>query len=140
MCAALERATVLLAGFLAEHPDSFPPVVINITDGMANDGDPRKPAAALCRLSSSDGNVLLFNAHISSQDGAGIIFPDSETHLPDSYARLLYRMSSLLPAPIRLSAQQTGYTVSAGTRGFVFNANMDMVVQFLRVGTTYSRK
>jgi hypothetical protein len=138
MCAALDLARTLLAGFLAQHPDCFPPVVINISDGMANDGDPQGPSGQLRQLSSSDGNVLLFNAHLSARDGSGIMLPDSEAGLPDAHARLLFRMSSVLPAPIRASAGQAGFRVSAGTRGFVFNANLDLVVQFLRVGTTYS--
>jgi hypothetical protein len=111
-------------------------VVINITDGEATDGDPEQPATRLRQLSSTDGNVLLFNAHLSAQDEAGIIFPDTEEGLPDSYARLLFRMSSLLPPPIRASAHQAGYVVGAGTRGFAFNARLDMVVQFLRMCTT----
>jgi hypothetical protein len=139
MCAALKQAKALLARFLLEHPDCFPPVVMNLTDGEATDGDPEGPAAELCRLSSRDGDVLLFNAHLSSQAGQRILFPQGEETLPDRHARLLFRMSSLLPPRLRTLAQLEGYAIGPGARGFVFNATMDMVVQFLRVGTTASR-
>jgi hypothetical protein len=140
MCAALDRATAILSGFLRDHPDCHPPVVINLTDGEATDGDPEGPAGELRQLSSTDGNVLLFNAHISSQGGPVVLFPDTEDDLADSYARRLFRMSSVLPPPMRALAQQVGYASKPATRGFVFNANLDSVVQFLNVGTTVSRK
>src|SRR5579884_1283280 len=39
MCAALDAAATILSGWLAQHPDSFPPIVINITDGESTDGN-----------------------------------------------------------------------------------------------------
>jgi hypothetical protein len=42
---------------------------------------------------------------------------------------------------MRDSARQLGYPASGGTRGFVFNANLDMVVQLIEIGTlTHVRK
>jgi hypothetical protein len=136
MCATLTRAATLLERFLVGYPDCFPPMVINITDGKATDGDPEGPAAAVRRLASSDGNVLLFNAHISSRDGCGVMLPEREDALPDEEARRLFRMSSPLPPAIRDEAERAGYPVSTATRGFVLNANLNMVVQFLRIGTS----
>ncbi|GIW91337.1 MAG: hypothetical protein KatS3mg109_1769 [Pirellulaceae bacterium] len=135
MCQALGVAHRILQGWLSQHPACFPPIVINITDGEATDGDPRGPADALRRLSSNDGEVLLFNLHLSSQRAAPIEFPDSEDGLPDQFARLLFRISSPLPAYMRSIAQQEGYRVSEETRGFVFNADMVAVIRFLDIGT-----
>jgi hypothetical protein len=135
MCQALGLAQRILQGWLSQHPACFPPIVINITDGEATDGDPSGPADAIRRLSSNDGEVLLFNVHLSSQRAAPIEFPDSEAGLPDQFARLLFRMSSPLPAYMRSIAQQEGYRVSEGTRGFVFNADMVAVIRFLEIGT-----
>jgi hypothetical protein len=140
MCRTLRDAAVIVAGFLAEHPSCFPPVVVHITDGEANDGDPEEPAARLRELAGADGNVLLFNAHLSSRAEDGILFPDSPDALPDAFAGMLFRMSSPLPPPIRASAAQAGYPVTAATRGFAFNARMDMIVQFLHMCTTTYRK
>ncbi len=135
MCQAIGRATAILQGFLAQHPDCFPPIVINITDGEATDGDPSGPAQELTRLTSSDGNVLLFNLHLSSKTGTPVEFPDSEDVLPDSYAKLLFNMSSKLPEYMRGIAQEEGFKVSENTRGFVFNADIVSVIRFLDIGT-----
>ncbi len=135
MCQALGVAHRILQSWLSQHPACFPPIVINITDGEATDGDPSGPADAIRKLSSNDGEVLLFNVHLSSQRATPIEFPDTEVGLPDQFAQLLFRMSSPLPAYMRSIAQQEGYRVSEGTRGFVFNADIVAVIRFLDIGT-----
>jgi hypothetical protein len=70
MCQALHQARTLLQPWVQAHQSSFPPIVINITDGEATDGDPRPPAEALRALGTIDGNVLLFNLHLSSPPGS----------------------------------------------------------------------
>ncbi len=135
MCQALKIAQGILANWVAQHPAGFPPIVINITDGEATDGDPEAPAAALKDLATADGNVLLFNIHISSNNAPPVEFPDKEDALADDYAKLLFRMSSPLPAYMREIAAEAGIAVSTDTRGFVFNASMESVIQFLDIGT-----
>jgi hypothetical protein len=138
MSQALTRAQSVVSGWLNEHPACFPPVVLNLTDGEANDGDPTNPAEAVRQLASADGPVLLFNLHVSSDGSAPISFPDNDAALPNEYARSLFGMSSNLPDHMRTYAQQQGITVSEGTRGFVFNADITSIVQFLDIGTRAS--
>jgi hypothetical protein len=138
MSGALNRAHSVVSGWLNEHPGCFPPIVLNLTDGEANDGDPAGPADTLRQLASADGPVLVFNLHVSSDSSQPITFPDNEAALPDQYARLLFSMSSTLPDHMRAYAHQQGVSVSEGTRGFVFNADMTSVVQFLDIGTRAS--
>jgi len=135
MCEAMGHARRIVSDWLAQHPSSFPPIVINITDGESTDGDPTSAGEDLRRMESQDGSPLLFNVHLSSQRASPIEFPDSETGLPDQYAQLLFRLSSLLPAYMRGIAQQEGYQVSDGTRGFVFNGDIVSVIRFLDIGT-----
>jgi len=135
MCDALERAAVLLGGWLVHNQSCFPPVVINITDGESTDGDPSPAAQSLRELSSADGNVLLFNIHVSNQQQAPIEFPDSDRALPDQFAQLLFRMSSLLPDYMRSIAQVDYPAITSDTRGFVFNGDMVSVIKFLDIGT-----
>lgn len=135
MCQALVKAKDILEKWLSEHPDCFPPIVINITDGEATDGDPGKQAEILKGLASTDGNVLLFNAHLSSQNKSPIEFPGQEVPLPDDFARLLFGMSSLMPEYMRNIASQEGFGVSPEARGFVFNADIVSVIRFLDIGT-----
>lgn len=135
MCQALTLAHDILARWLPQHPDSFPPIVINITDGEATDGDPSTAADALRSLATSDGNVLLFNVHLSSKGAKPIEFPASADQLPDQHAQLMFELSSPLTPYMRTVAQQEGYSITEGSHGFVFNADMISVIKFLDIGT-----
>lgn len=135
MCQALVMAHDVLSKWLAQHPDSFPPIVINITDGEATDGNPTAAATALRKLSTSDGNVLLFNICLSSKGASPIEFPEDAEGLPDEYAKLMFDLSSMLTTTMRTIAQQEGYEASEESRGFVFNADMVSVIKFLDIGT-----
>ena len=104
MQAAFNRALELLRLWCAEMAQggpSFPPVVINITDGEATDGGPEAVEAAaekIKSLSTGDGNVLLMNIHVGGDGNRSVVFPADERQLPeDRYARLLYRISSVMP-------------------------------------------
>lgn len=135
MCAALTQARKVLTGWLADHPSGFPPIVINITDGESTDGDPSAAAAALRDLQTDDGNVILFNLHLSSQNATPVQFPDDDAALPDKWARLLFSLSSPLPPFMRSIVGQEGFNVGDAARGFAFNADMVTVIQFLDIGT-----
>ncbi|GAC1325177.1 MAG: hypothetical protein NVS2B16_20630 [Chloroflexota bacterium] len=135
MCAVFQRAAGIAREWVDEHPDSFPPIVINITDGESTDGDPSEAAGALCDLTTSDGNVLLFNVHLSSREAPAIEFPDSDSRLSDDYARLLFRLSSVLPSHLRVAAEQEKFSVTDASRGFVFNGDIVSVIRFLDIGT-----
>jgi hypothetical protein len=139
MCRALALARESLGEFLTKFPSCYPPLVINITDGRATDGSPEPFAVALKNLASQDGHVLLFNAHLSSREAPAIEFPDSDSSLPDEYARILFRLSSLLPVRIQTAARTEGLRVTDASRGFVFNADLVSVVRFMDIGTRMSQ-
>ena len=135
MCEALKLARTTLEPWVAQHQYSFPPMVINITDGESTDGDPSSDAASLRSLSTQDGHALLLNCHISGTAGESILFADSEEGLPDQFAKLLFSMSSVLPPAIRESAQREGFRVTENSRGFAFNADLVELIRFLDIGT-----
>lgn len=135
MCQALTMAEGIVSGWMTEHPASFPPIIINITDGESTDGDPTAAVHRIRDLASADGSPLLFNAHLSSERATPVEFPDDDAQLPDRYARLLFSLSSELPAHIRQAVAQEGYRVGEEPRGFVFNADMVAVIRFLDIGT-----
>lgn len=136
MCQTFENAERILKGWLTAHPNCFPPVVFHITDGESTDGDPRAQMAAVTRLSSLDGNVLLFNLHLSSNPQAtSITFPSAPAGLPDEFASMLFDTSSEL-TPFMLSvANQHGFGASAGARAFILNAEPVHVAQAFDIGT-----
>lgn len=135
MCQALELAYQILAEWVRRHPQSYPPIMVNITDGEATDGDPTERAQRLMNLSTQDGNALVFNCHISSQAAAPTLFPNNDNGLPDEFAKMLYKMSSVLTDTLRTVAQGEGFQVGDQARGFAFNADLVDVVRFLDIGT-----
>ena len=134
-CKALEIVSGCVSGWISQHWESFPPIVIHVTDGASTDGNPERSAAEVRGLATNDGNVLLFNVHLSEVAAMPIQYPDNENGLPDQFARSLFRMSSVLPDSIRGLAATLDLPVRDNSRGFVFNADMTALVQFLDIGT-----
>lgn len=135
MCGALRAAADVAQRWVSEHSKGFPPIVINITDGDATDGDPAPEAEALKSLGSDDGAVMLFNIHLSSAPGTPVELPASTEKLPDKFANLLFEMSSPLTPFMIGRAKELGMPAGEGSRGFVFNAQPVQVIQFLDIGT-----
>jgi hypothetical protein len=135
MCSALYKAHELASQWIESNSDSFPPVVIHITDGESQEGDPLPYAEPLKDLETSDGNVLLFNCHLSMTPADSFLFPSSEEILPDDLARVLFRMSSPLPEPMAKRALAEGFELQPGARGMAFNADMVALIKFLDMGT-----
>lgn len=135
MCAALQSARVIVERWLTEHPNGYPPVVLHITDGESTDGDPTAAGRAIADLRSTDGNVLLFNCHISSQRAAKIEYPADPSGLPNEFAKTLFGMSSVVPPETRRAAADLGLSMHEGARGFVFNADAASLVHFFDIGT-----
>jgi hypothetical protein len=135
MTEALSHGHTALTEWVANHPQAFPPVVFNITDGEATDGDPSTAAERMRNLSTDDGAALLFNVHLSEHRAPSVEFPATDDTLPDSFARRLFGMSSALPPHLQAAARQEGYEAAEGSRGFVFNADAAAVIQFLDIGT-----
>jgi hypothetical protein len=139
MCQAITLAAEELVAWCDAHPNSYPPTVLHITDGESTDGDPEQFASQLRQIQTNDGPVLMFNLHVSTSGADPIEFPSSESGLPDAYAKLLFRMSSLLPEHLIRFAQEKGFKVGMESRGFMFNADAIQIVDFFDIGTRASQ-
>jgi hypothetical protein len=135
MCHTLHHAYGVLEKWIAEHPRSFPPLLINVTDGESQDGDPIPYAEAITSLCTEDGKVLIFNCHLSMTAADPFMFPSSDAILPEEHARALYKMSSVLPDPIFRRALAAGFQLQPGARGMAFNADKVCLIKFLDMGT-----
>lgn len=141
MCAALQSANEIIATWVASHPAAHPPIVINVTDGVATDGtdkDLEGLASIIKALSTSDGATLLMNLHISSGNGAmPINYASSEDGIANPKARLLWRMSSEIPGEIlpavNLALGDTA--VQSSSRFVTFNGTEVDIAKFIEVGT-----
>ncbi|CAH2598640.1 conserved protein of unknown function [Rhodovastum atsumiense] len=143
MNAAFRLATVTLEEWIYEHPTSFPPVVINITDGMANDVNTEEELLATTRrltaLKTSDGQALLINCHISGGGDAPVVFPWNPMQLPRApYAKLLFEMSSELSDRHRAIICEIfgrDFEKTPTMRGMAFNADAVALIKLLDIGT-----
>lgn len=136
MAEALALAWRLGQGWATAHPDCFPPVVLNITDGQANDtsyGDPSAIAAHLREVATNDGALILFNINISGEQGDVIEYPAIVPNVNDEWAKMMFEMSSVLPDVMRL-ALPDGQN-QPGARAFVMNADIDAALRALDIGT-----
>lgn len=146
MARALDQAHGLVSQWLSAHMDSFPPVVINITDGEPDDydrragtaPDTRAAAERLMQLSTSEGGrLLLFNAHFSgARSPAEVILPAAADRLSDPYAKLLFSISCTLPASLVDQARLVGLAPQPGARGCVFNATAETLIKLLVFGSS----
>jgi hypothetical protein len=141
MCQAIALAGAHIYDWVTVHPNSFPPIVVNITDGFVTDSphnneDLNGWARRLCDIHTADGPTLLLNIFLSQSQSAGVWFPSSPHSLhepgPD-----LFAISSPLPQPMIDNARSAHVTVEPGARGLVFNADLAMLVKFLEIGTRF---
>jgi uncharacterized protein YegL len=135
MTAALSKAEALIGAWVQEHPSSYPPTVLNITDGQPTDGDPRTVASRIRHWATDDGNVLVLNCHISGWGGVPTFYPSSSAGLPDPQAEMLFEMSSELPSRLIEAAKGAGYPVSSGARGLGYQADAAALIKFVEIGT-----
>jgi hypothetical protein len=136
MCKAFTLAKSIVEQWVNDHPRSFPPTVLHLTDGESSDGDPGEIGKEIMSMGTDDGLALIFNCHVSSRRGVKIEYPTTDARLPDGFARTLFNVSSLLPLGFLAAAKQLGVRVEEGCRGFVFNGDPSSVVQFYEIGTS----
>jgi hypothetical protein len=140
MCQAVAVAGAHVYQWAASHPDSFPPIIINITDGLVTDNGYEGAnldewAQRLMNIQTSDGPSLLFNVFLSPTPMSnGVLFPNSDRGLPPPGPDL-FRISSPLPPMMLSNAIGVGNYVEQGARGFAFNADSKMLARLLEVGT-----
>lgn len=135
MCAAFDLTGKTVADWISQHPNSFPPVVIHVTDGDSTDGDPTVWAERLKNLATTDGNVLLLNLSLLSQQSNPVIFPTEESYVGSKLGRQLLHMSSHLPEFMIELAASRGFPARKGSKGVIVNADISLVPSFFQIGT-----
>lgn len=134
MKAAFEEACRFVATWCDAHPKSYPPTIINVSDGQSTDGDPSHAAGILRRLHTEDGECLVYNLHVRSGGGAEVVFPETSNGL-DEYGKLLFEMSSTFPPHLLDRASAAGFRAGTKSRFFIYGAGADLVTRFFELGT-----
>jgi uncharacterized protein YegL len=133
---AFNMANRIIDSWLSEHPDCFPPVVINITDGESTDGTPLEEMHTLTSKASSDGNVILFNIHVSAKATNFFSFCGASTILPDQYAELLFAGASHLPDFMKqVATQDYQLSLPEDAKAFVLNGDVELIITAIDIGT-----
>lgn len=139
---AFDHAKRLLEKWLETHHDKdcYPPTVINITDGEYNGVSKREvqqKANELKSMFTNDGNVLLFNIHITSDTDAALTFPKDKHELADDrYASDLFDFSSLLPLRYNEEICKIKDTdPSVRHSAMAVNADMSTLIKLMDIGT-----
>ena len=124
-----------------ENRESFPPIVINITDGEPTDCDDnelRDITAQVRRIATEDGQVLLLNVHICTDwTLPSIIFP-----MPDELtgagrqARTLAECSSVMPTAFDdVVAEMKGMGAVPPFYGMGYNASVIELLSIINIGS-----
>lgn len=133
---AFERASKIVNDWISDWPDSFPPVVINVTDG-----DPTYPdlagdaARTIMSLHTTDGNVLVYNIHIADADFE-LVFPSNNTQFSDNpFAEFLFSISSVLPESLFPIALDQGFSPQPDARCFAYDAGEALTTRIIEFGS-----
>lgn len=138
---AFKRAYELAEQWIKSHDARcYPPTIINITDGAFNGADKdthSQLASEIKSLYTSDGNVLLFNVHITPDNAESIAFPASRDELgTNRYAGELFEWSSLLPETYNEKiANLFNIPVSCRLSAMAVNTDMQQLIKIMDIGT-----
>ena len=140
---AFEKAKGLLDEWMEKHheKDCYPPTIINITDGEFNGATEEyvlQQANELKSMFTNDGNVILFNIHISANKAVCVTCPASKDEVSfSSLATTMYEMSSLLPMRYsdRIADLRGDGTPNNRYTAMSINADMSTLIQLMDIGT-----
>ena len=140
---AFEKAKGLLDEWMKKHHDKdcYPPTIINITDGEFNGATKEyvlQQANELKSMFTNDGNVILFNIHISANKAVCVTCPASKDEVSfSSLATTMYEMSSLLPMRYsdRIADLRGDGTPNNRYTAMSINADMSTLIQLMDIGT-----
>ena len=140
---AFDKAKQLLQNWMTEHHDKdcYPPTIINITDGEFNGASKEhvlQQANELKSMFTNDGNVILFNIHISANKGMSVTCPADKKEVSSNVlATTLYELSSLLPERYsdRIADLRNDTIPSNRYTAMSVNADMSTLIQLMDIGT-----
>ena len=140
---AFDKAKQLLEQWMDTHhnQDCYPPTIINITDGEFNGASKEyvlQQANELKSMFTNDGNVILFNIHISANKAISVTCPARKDEVNSSQlAKTLYEMSSLLPERYSDKIGELRGEASPSNRytAMSINADMSTLIQLMDIGT-----
>ncbi len=147
MYLAMQKVTEVLYSWrnAQKHKDSFPPTIINITDGEPTDVIPEKLTKVrqrIAKLGTEDGEPLFFNLHISNLNDNKVSFPRTDKGLSPG-AKLLFDISSPLPAIFNDAIREFSPNTEQSTepyRAFSYNLPLLDFINAISIGTSTTQQ
>ncbi len=135
MISGFNLAKKVLSDWAGAHQDAFPPVLIHVSDGQWTTENPYNAAMDIqSSVSTIDGGCLLFNIHISNEQGDVLTFPADEPS-GSEHQKVLFQMSSVLPDSFYQRALEMYSATQVGAKGYMYNAQPDDLTKFFDIGT-----
>jgi hypothetical protein len=147
MAGAFELAIDIIDKWLGKHPENPAPIVINISDGMAYNGnqsnemeEAENTIKAFKNINnqktSRDEAPLVFNVHIGGNNKK-IGFPENESEIgDDDMGKFLFQISSVVPDAIKNNAKGLKFPIKDNSRAFIANADLIDLIQFIEFGSS----
>ena len=134
---AFQRASEVIESWISDRSDSFPPIVINITDGAATRPDLAADAARkIMNCQTGDGAPLIFNLHIANSGNMQTLPHNTTQFSGEPLAEYLFDISSALPLPLFSYAEEAGLSpLELGARCFGYNMNESLMIKLLQFGS-----
>jgi len=140
---ALIMAKELIEEWVKDNEYSFPPIIINIVGSKVSDVNNYYElidiAKDIKRIKTNDGNVLLFNCHISNNNIPPVIFPKSEVEILDGdfFSYILFVMSSDIPEIYFELIIENFNKDLPYTKGkcMAYNSNISSMIKLINIGT-----
>lgn len=121
---------------------SFPPIVINITDGCCGDAEDFELielASEIQKIGTKDGTTLLVNIYLANEidDTSDTLFPRLSEHFSEEHdCQMLYDMSSVLPEELEYAMKYINGCSSIGPyKCFARNASVCEILTITDIGT-----
>jgi len=147
MAGAFEFAKKLIDKWISVKNDNPVPVIINVSDGRPDGGNPEASkaetintitaATEIMNLETLDGNPLIFNVHIAKNQEE-IQFPeDSEELIGDEMSKFLFKISSKVPEVYKRAAKNLDMnSLKPNSKGFISNASPESLIKFINFGSS----
>ncbi len=134
---AFQKVTDLAQEWCDSHPDSFPPLVVNIVGSKPNDmSNTRVEAEKLLAINNNDGNVLLFHTYLDDGEKEAVILPNNRNILNTSLSKFLFDISSELPDRSRHEAKKVYEVVNINAKGLICNESAECFLRLINFGAT----
>jgi uncharacterized protein YegL len=126
-----------------EHPESFPPLIFNVSDGYPTDIKTYEQliesCAAIKKVGTTDGKAILFNCLVTDgkemilpSHGATLGFEDNDFHMS------LYEGSSFLPHELKRTASEIfadERLLLGQSKTLILNSTASALINLLTIGT-----